>query len=233
MNSKAFNCIFLISLLTCTSHIQLVAQGVFGKAHKQKGANLNYLVSLPDSYSEDGNGSPLILFLHGGDGSNTKHHPKKYATQANIEFSFMVVAPQCSSGCNWSTVDYDGLLNEVTEMYNVDKNRIYVTGYSMGGYGTWSAMTKSPDLFAAAVPIAGGGNTVSICNAKNIAVWAFHGDKDSVTPYSGSKKLIDSLKGCGANAKLETLKDEDHWIWPAIYKDQRLYDWLLQQKKKH
>ncbi|MCE7991030.1 MAG: prolyl oligopeptidase family serine peptidase [Roseivirga sp.] len=220
--------LFVCGLLFNT---QLQAQADLGENKVLQSQNLNYRVALPDKYSKEGKGAPLILFLHGGDGSNTKHHPKKYAEQAGIDFPFMVVAPHCNLGCSWSTVDYDALLSEVLRGYNVDKNRIYVTGYSMGGYGTWSAISKFPDLFAAAAPIAGGGNTKTICNAKEVAIRAYHGNKDSITPYSGSQKLISKLEGCGAKAELLTIQNGDHWIWPDLFKDKTFYDWLLAQSR--
>lgn len=211
----------------------LRAQSPEGDKRVLKSQNLDYLVSLPEGYSNEGDASPLILFLHGGDGSNTRHHPKKYAEQAGLDFPFVVVAPSCNRGCSWSTVDYDALLSEVLRDYNANRNRIYVTGYSMGGYGTWRAISKAPDWFAAAAPIAGGGDTKTICNAKELAVRAYHGNKDSVTPYSGSQKLIEALNGCGARAELVTIKGGDHWIWPEIFKDKAFYDWLLAHSGKN
>ncbi|WP_083262451.1 prolyl oligopeptidase family serine peptidase [Roseivirga sp. 4D4] len=219
----------LTAILLLLSFPFCKAQSSLGEKRISESTNVEYLVSLPKGYQTDGNGSAMILFLHGGDGSNTKHHPKKYAAEAGIEMDFMVVAPKCASGCNWSSFNFDALLTEVTDQFNVDKERIYVTGYSYGGYGTWSAISRHPQWFAAAVPIAGGGNTDVVCNAKNVAVWAFHGDKDSVTSYTQSKRLIEKLQTCEAKAKLETFEGADHWIWPAIYKDQRLYDWLSKQ----
>lgn len=221
----------LILFVIFFSHASALAQVDLGVNRILEPQSLNYLISTPQGYSAEGAGSPLILFLHGGDRSNTKHHPMRYALEAGLEFPFMVVAPHCSNGCSWSSADIDALLNEVVKTYNVDQKRIYITGYSMGGYGTWSVISRFPNWFAAAAPIAGGGNSRTICSAKNVSVLAFHGDKDSVTPYSGSKRLVDALVDCGATARLETFKGGDHWIWPAIYKDKRLYDWFLTQVK--
>ncbi len=209
----------------------LSAQAPPGEQRVFAAQNLNYLVSLPEGYPDNTSPSPLLLFLHGGDGSNTKHHPRKYADQAKLEFPFIVVAPHCNQACRWSEVDFDSLLEEVIRDYRVDKNRIYITGYSMGGYGTWRAISKFPDRFAAAAPIAGGGNTKTVCNAKSMAVRAYHGDKDSVTPYSGSRQLIKTLKGCGAKAELLTIKNGDHWIWPDLFQDADFYSWLLKQSR--
>lgn len=224
-----FSCLLVFCSLLFSSQLQ--AQTDLGENKVLDSQELNYRVALPEGYTKEGKGSSLILFLHGGDGSNTKHHPKKYAEQAGLDFPFMVVAPHCTRGCSWSTVDYDALLSEVLREYNVDKTRIYVTGYSMGGYGTWSAISKSPDWFAAAAPIAGGGNTQTICNASGIAIRAYHGNNDSVTPYSGSQKLISKLKDCGAQAELITIQNGDHWIWPDLFKDPTFYDWLLAQSR--
>ncbi len=202
-----------------------------GAIPKTSKDGLDYIVTLPEDYSKNRESAPLLLFLHGGDGSNTKHHPKKYATQAGLEFPFLVVAPHCNSGCSWSSVNYDALLSEVLQEYNVDRKRIYITGYSMGGYGTWSAITKSPDWFTAASPICGGGNASTICKAKNLAIRAYHGDKDSITPYTGSKQLIQTLKDCDTQAELITIKGEDHWIWPELFQSNDFYSWFLTQSK--
>lgn len=222
--------LLMICGLLFTSSLR--AQTPAGDQRVLSSQDLDYLVTLPKGYSQEGDAPPLILFLHGGDGSNTKHHPKKYAEQAGLDFPFMVVAPHCKRGCSWSTVDYNALLSEVLRDYNVDQTRIYVTGYSMGGYGTWSAISRAPDWFAAAAPIAGGGDAKTVCNAKEIAVRAYHGDKDSVTPYTGSQKLIKTLHDCGATAELITIKNGDHWIWPDLFKDKKFYTWLLAQSRE-
>lgn len=223
--------LLILSLLYFTNSLVL-AQVDLGEAYQLKGSNLNYLVSTPDGYEANGTSTyPMILFLHGGDRSNTKHHPKKYAEQAGLKFPFIVVAPHCSSGCNWASVDYDALVSEVLQGFKVDQERIYITGYSMGGYGTWSALTKSPNWFAAAAPIAGGGNANTICNAKEISIRAYHGDKDNVISHSRSKELIDKLKSCDANAELFTIPGGGHGIWPRLFQDQRFYDWLLSHSK--
>ena len=203
------------------------AQSDFGTRKKLSQTGLEYLITLPEGYAQDGDKVPVILFLHGGDRSNTKHHPSRYAKRAGITFPFLVVAPHCSYGCVWSKVDFDALLSQVLRDYNIDRSRIYVTGYSMGGYGTWSTISRFPQWFAAASPIAGGGNPKTICQAKSVTIRAYHGNQDSVTPYAQSKKLIDKLAQCEADATLQTLNGEDHWIWPQIFSDEKFYSWLL------
>ena len=205
----------------------------YDEEHVSISEKIPYLVSLPSDYKTSSDKKhPVILFLHGGDGSNTKHHPKKYAFGKGIDFPFMVIAPHCNSGCRWSNVNYQELINEVAGKYNIDQSRIYITGYSMGGYGTWSAITRYPELFAAAAPICGGGDASKICVAKNMAVKAFHAKDDPVTPYSGSVKMIEALKKCGANATLKTAITGGHGIWPYIYEDAEIYKWFLSNIKE-
>ena len=184
-----------------------------------KEQKIEYLVSLPADYNRPDKKHPLLLFLHGGDGSNTKHHPKKYAMKAALDFPFIVIAPHSAKGISWNTIDHKKLLDEVGQNYQVDFNRIYVTGYSYGGYGTWTALIKYPDLFAAAVPICGGGDPSKICAAKNIAVKAYHAKDDNVTPYAGSVKMVEAMKKCAADASLKTAETGGHGIWPFIYSE--------------
>ena len=208
----------------------VLSQDVIGDRKNLDG--LEYLVTTPDNYNKNQKaGYPLLLFLHGGDRSNTKHHPKKYAERASVNFPFIVVAPHCTGGCSWSGVDFEALLKKVQQEYNVDTKRMYITGYSMGGYGTWSALEKYALLFAAAAPIAGGGNASKICVANNLPIKAYHGDKDNVIDYSQSKKMIDALKKCNGKAELVTIKDGNHGIWPSIFQSDNFYSWLLEHHR--
>ena len=192
---------------------------------------LIYRIDKPAGYNQDGQPVPLLLFLHGGDRSNTKHHPLRYARKAGIHFPFLVLAPHCPAGCSWNTIDIDRLLSEVVSGYNVDRNRIYITGYSYGAYGTWSLLSRSPEWFAAAAPIAGGGSTNQLCKLQNINIRAYHGTNDRVTAYANSKKLIDALRQCSTRAELVSLEGKGHGIWPEIFSQQEFYDWLLKHNK--
>ncbi len=118
------------------------------------------------------------------------------------------------------------------EKYNVDKNRIYVTGLSMGGYGTWSLAMEYPYRFAAIAPICGAGNERIACRLKDTPVWAFHGAKDNVVPISGDQKLIDELKKCGGDIKFTIYPNANHDSWTETYNNPKLYDWLLSHSLK-
>ena len=224
--------LFLVSTACAQTQPGQLSENSLGDANVSEKEKIPYLVSTPAGYNKDKKAvHPAILFLHGGDRSNTRHHPKKYAKKAEIDFPFIVIAPHCTGSCRWGNVDFDELLNEIGKKYRIDKKRVYITGYSMGGYGTWSAISRFPDLFAAAAPLAGGGNDQIICKAKGLPIRAYHGDEDRVIPHSESVKLVDALKKCDGNAELITIKGGNHGIWPAIFQDAEFYEWLLGHKK--
>ncbi len=223
--------LFLFSTACAQNEAVRKNSSELGRKHVFEKEKIPYLVSTPENYSEDKDAlHPTILFLHGGDRSNTRHHPKKYAKKAGIDFPFIVIAPHCTSGCSWGRVDFASLLDEVGKEYRIDKSRVYITGYSMGGYGTWSAISRFPDLFAAAAPLAGGGNEKTICKANKLPIRAYHGDKDNVIPHSESVKLVSALKKCDGNAELTTIEGGNHGIWMAIFQDAKFFEWLLQHK---
>jgi predicted peptidase len=148
---------------------------------------LGYLLSLPKDYAEK-ESWPLLLFLHGSGerGENldrVKIHGPPKLIAAGKDFPFIVVSPQCPSRSRgWQPHELSALLDEIVEKYKVDKDRICVTGLSMGGFGTWSLAAFSPDRFAALVPICGGGDPNTARRVSHIAIWVFHGAKDPVVP---------------------------------------------------
>ncbi len=200
-----------------------------------------YLLYLPGDY--DGKAPkrwPLILFLHGAGerGTNlqlvaTQGPPK--IVKDKTDCPFIVVSPQCPSGQRWSNEMLLALLEEVTEKWAVDKNRIYLTGLSMGGYGAWSLGLAYPEIFAAIVPICGGGDPVSIllpdpkkvAALKTLPVWAFHGAKDPVVKLDESERMVNALKQIGNDAKLTVYPEASHDSWTETYHNPQLYDWLL------
>ncbi len=208
------------------------------KAHSQeiqnasslKYKNISYLLSKPINYSDDLK-HPTIIFLHGGDGSNTKHHPSKYAAKAGFSFPFIVIAPSCAGGCSWSSIDLEGILKQASEEVKIDPNRVYLTGYSMGGAGAWANLKKISHLLAAASPLApAGGNTRDLCKAKDLPIRVYHGTADG--GHRNSQNMVAALKECGSkSAELISLQGKGHGIWPAIFSDQSFYDWLLSNAK--
>lgn len=200
---------------------------------------LRYLLYLPDNYEMlAGTRWPLVLFLHGmGERGNDLNLLKKYGPPRQVEegerFPFILVSPQCPDNTAWSAKQEDliALLDEITQTYSVDTNRVYATGVSMGGYGTWALVAAYPERFAAAVPICGGGDPSTIANMRDVPVWAFHGAKDTVVPLRASQTMINALEQVGGKAKLTIYPEAGHDSWTPAYADPQLYSWLLEHSK--
>ena len=116
--------------------------------------------------------------------------------------------------------------------FSIDATRLYVTGLSMGGYGTWDALQRYPDRFAAAVPICGGGDVKQAKKIAQIPIWAFHGDKDTAVPVERTRSMIAALKEAGGMPKYTEYPDVGHDSWTATYKDPALHEWMFAQRLK-
>ncbi len=209
--------------------------------HKEitKTVEIRYLLHLPKGYGENKDRKwPLMLFLHGaGERGNDlnlvkKHGPPKLVEQGK-ELPFIVVSPQCPSG-SWWTEQLDALmtlLDEVQSKYAVDADRVYLTGLSMGGFGSWALGCRCPQRFAAIVPICGGGDWFLAERLKNVPVWAFHGAKDSVVPLRESEEMVTALKRAGSNVQLTIYPEAQHDSWTETYNNPKLYEWLLSHHK--
>lgn len=186
---------------------------------------------------------PLLIFLHGsGEKGNDnkmqlKHDPTKLAPKGVIDKNPMiVVAPQCPADQMWSGQTLETVIKMVKNFQKelpVDPQRIYITGLSMGGYGTWSALTLEPKLFAAAIPISGGGDPSSARKFVKVPIWAFHNDGDPTVGVDGSRSMIAALKKAGGDAKYTEYQSTQHDAWTRTYKDPALWEWLLTQKTSH
>ena len=161
----------------------------------------------------------------------------------NPDFPFILVTPLCPEGQKWSDNVVLGLLDQVTADYAVNTNRIYLTGLSMGGYGTWSLATTFPERFAAVAPICGGEGTIGAVLSlgdklketalKNLPVWAFHGAKDNVVPVGESERMVKFLKSIGVKeVKLTIYPEATHNSWTQTYDNPDLYKWFLAHEKK-
>ncbi len=206
----------------------------------------HYLLFLPKGYEADAAKKwPLILFLHGAGerGSDLKqvavHGPPKIV-QSRPELPFVVVSPQCPAGQRWDNDTVLALLDHIQATCRIDPARVYLTGLSMGGYGTWSLGLTHPERFAAIAPICGGGDPITLLLAnpakvealKSLPVWAFHGAKDSVVPLVESQRMIDALKRFGTRTlDLTVYPEADHDSWTATYANPALYDWFLKHHR--
>jgi predicted peptidase len=192
-----------------------------------------YEVYYPPGYQEAEQKRPLLLFLHGaGERGNDIEKVKGLALPALLlkkELPFIVAYPQCPDGQYWSVELLDNWLNQLlTELKDrVDLNKIYLTGISMGGYGTWHWATAFPDKFAAIAPICGGGDPARALRLKNVPVWAFHGAKDYIVPLSESAQMVEALKRVGGKVTFTIYPDAAHDAWTETYHNPVLYDWFL------
>ena len=203
--------------------------------------NLNYLLFLPEGYqtkSENPNKSwPLMIFLHGaGERGSDLEQVKAWGPPKRVEnevdFPFVLVSPQCPRGQFWNTDHLLQLVQATIETHNVDPDRVYLTGLSMGGYGSWALAAEAPELFSAVAPICGGGDPRTADQLKDLPIWVFHGDDDGVVPLSESKKMVDAVKEVGGeNIKFTIYEGVGHDSWIQAYDDDALYQWLLEQKR--
>lgn len=201
----------------------------------------NYLLYLPDGYARSRQHYPLMLFLHGaGERGNDVekvklHGPPKLIAQNARKFPFVVVSPQCPDQDWWSSdtqvAALDGLINEIVSHYRIDPDRIYVTGLSMGGFGTWRLAAQFPDRFAAIAPICGRGDPQTAPKISRLPIWVFHGADDPVVPPTGSSDMVDALRKAGSDVKFTVYPKTGHDSWTKTYENEELYDWLLQQRR--
>jgi predicted peptidase len=198
---------------------------------------LNYLLFLPEGYGKGDKEWPVILFLHGSgesgdDLSKVKKHGPPKIVEKKKDFPFVVVSPQ-SPGMGWNVEALNGLLDEILSKYKVDKDRVYLTGLSMGGFGTWSLAAAHPEKFAAIAPICGGGRPADAAKLKDLPIWVFHGAKDRTVPLARSDDMVKALKEAGAKEVEFTIYPEaGHDSWTETYDNPKFYDWLLKHKRK-
>ncbi len=203
-------------------------------------AELDYLLYLPEDYAKSRKKWPLILFLHGagerGDKVQlvAKHGPPKLVAEGKA-LPLIIVSPQCPQWEWWPNAmqiaALDGLLKEIVANYRVDKDRLYLTGLSMGGFGSWKLATECPTRFAAVAPICGKGDPTKAKLIKDLPIWVFHGAKDPVVPLANSKDMVDALKQCGSDVKFTIYPEAQHDSWTATYANPELYDWFLQHQR--
>lgn len=246
MTKKSFvwKVVPVIGIVLCASAwIEANDKGVGQKQHAKHfekeitvQVKLDYLLYLPPGYDKEEKSWPLVLFLHGAgesgqDLNKVKVHGPPKLVEAGKEFPFIVVSPQAPR-MGWDAQTLNALLDDVVATHKVDKDRIYVTGLSMGGFGTWALAAAYPDRFAALAPICGGGNSADAKKLKNLPIWVFHGAKDNVVPPSRSENMVKALKEAGANhVKFTLYPNANHDSWTETYNNPEVWEWLLQQKR--
>lgn len=222
------------------------------------GIDIPYRLAVPEK-TEPGKTYPLILFFHGagerGD-DNTKHlkHGIRpiLANAAKLGEPCFLIAPQCPAQIWWADLDQKklrlkdatgpnprleavlALVDDFAKTHPVDPKRLYITGISMGGFATWYILGQQPDKFAAALPICGGGDPIPelVSKFKDVPLWTFHGDKDTVVPVEATLDMIAALEKAGGKPKLTIYPGVQHDSWTQTYADPKPLEWLLSQRKQ-
>ncbi len=198
--------------------------------------NNRLLIYLPDGYMGNPDRKwPVLVYLHGAMERGTNPEIIKRAGPLTVakkyDLPMVIISPQCLKGHRWNPLDLNKLLKFLLSLLRCDRNKIYFTGKSMGGVGTWEFATQFPNYFAAIVPVCGRGDTTQAVYLKNTAVWAFHGALDRVIPPAGSENMVKAIRHNGGKARLTIFPDGTHQIWDRVYRDRKLYNWLLSQSK--
>lgn len=198
--------------------------------------SLGYILYTPETITEN---TPLIVFLHGaGERGNGKDeldlvnvHALPQLINEGCDYPAFVLCPQCPKDFVWNNQVYflKKLIDEIKETYPIGK--IAITGISMGGYGTWEMGMCYPDFFSCIAPVCGGGLSWRTETLKDMKIWAFHGDADSVVPCNNSYEMVDKVNQFGGNAKLTIFHNVDHDSWNPAYRETKLIDWLLENTK--
>ena len=197
--------------------------------------NLEYAVRIPNGFSENKK-YPLVIYIHGAGARGTdiqsivKHGV--FTETEKFNFDAIFVAPQCYED-SWFCI-FEQLQEYIIHVINqdyVDIERVYALGASMGGYTTWQIAMSRPDLFAAIVPICGGGMYWNAGRLKNIGIWAFHGSDDPIVYCEESKKMVQAVNENGGNARLTIFDGVGHASWTPTFKCQEMWQWLFEQRK--
>ncbi|TAE15540.1 MAG: phospholipase [Bacteroidetes bacterium] len=221
-----------------------------------KDGSIPYRLLKPKNYNPKQK-YPLVVFFHGAgergdDNEITLTHLAKLFLneQSRQDFPCFVLVPQCPKGARWVEVDWGldshqqpkdislnlglavKLMEDIEKNYKIDKDCIYATGLSMGGYAVWDLITRMPDKFAAAVPVCGGGDEAVAEKAKNLPIWAFHGALDKVVKPHRSQNMIKALEKAGGKPKYTEYPTTGHDSWKPAYLEPDLLKWLFSHKRK-
>ena len=219
------------------------------------GERLQYRFHAP--VAQPGKAYPLLLLLHGA-GERGDDNQKQlihgagpimdHAAQRGIEFFFVV--PQCPAGLQWVNASWSATAHTMPEFPStpmrlaiellqrligdlpVDRDRVYVTGISMGGYVAWDLIQRKAELFAAAVPVCGGGDVAMAPRLTKLPIWAFHGDRDTVVPTVRSRAMVDAVRAHGGTIQYREYPGVEHNSWTPTYADPQVLDWIFSQKRK-
>jgi predicted peptidase len=209
---------------------------------------INFIIDLPPGYDDSTRNWPMLIYLHGAGQHGSDINLIRTILRPLIlqdrvdEFPFIMLIPQCpcAQGGGWGPFirPLDRMIDEVSARYRVDSSRVYLVGYSDGGFGAWAFGVTYPQRFAAVAMIAGyflspeppEAATQDVCNKlKDKPIWLFHGEDDQIIPLRDSQTMVDILQGCDGNVTLSSLPGVDHFsIVEQVLSSEALYQWLLE-----
>jgi len=202
----------------------------------------NYSLYIPDEYNNTDSLFSIVLYLHGVGERGTDLNKLELNGIPELiskgkDFPFLTLAPQCPEFGWWSRPEYvealANLTKEIIRKYRIDERRVYMSGLSMGGYGTLALAKAYPQLFSAIIPICGGmDNHEDIERLGNMPIWLFHGDMDKVHPLEYSTVIYDLLKPINKDIKLTVYEGVGHNSWDKTYANDKIYQWLISHKKE-
>lgn len=251
--------LWLVLLLLLTMHhvYAQLTSGFERLVYNSQGDTLPYRLLYPAGYKKSIK-YPLILFLHGSGARGSDNElqltnlPAVFTDSlTRVAYPCFVLVPQCAKKDAWVNFpDFPrslhatdtpstsasltlALAEELMRTFNIDKSRVYITGYSMGGEGTFDLIARKPHMFAAAVPICPVADTATAGHIRNIPVWVFHGESDSVNSVIYSRMMVNALKRAGGAPRYTEYTGVGHRCWNKAYTEPGLIQWLFHQKKNN
>jgi predicted peptidase len=247
MRLLAFAVLVVFNALPCAA--QNVIDGFVARVYRNGSQSMPYRLFVPPDYKSD-MPYPLVLWLHGAGGAGGDNRAQIRADQtlgthtwtkpqSQAKHAAFVLVPQSST--NWVSSGLDRLspemslvlsiLDTVRAEFNIDADRIYVAGQSDGGMGTWNVIIQRPILFAAAIPLCGGGDASRISAIVNMPIWAFHGSRDKVISVAESRRMINALRRAGGHPRYTEYPNVGHDVWTRAFAEPDLVDWLFAQHR--
>ena len=228
----------LILTILCTLPLIAAGQQV-EKLFSIEGTEMYYLMYTPEGYEKSDESFPLVIFLHGSgergkDYELLKVHgpPKNAENPEKHNLPFLILSPQLNADSpGWKPDHLSSLLDLVIKDYRVDEDRIYLTGLSMGGHGTWAWAFQEPNRFAALAPICGRGDPTQAETIKDIPVWVFHGARDRVVILEESQRMVNALSLIDGDVRFTIYPTLGHLSWDEAYDSGILYEWFMKQSR--
>lgn len=245
----------LVAVITILLSGNALAQDITHKFQAKKyvdaqGDTLIYRIHIPEKADSTGT-FPLVLFLHGaGERGNDNEAQLTWGVWRFVEDSVqqkhpsIVVAPQAPREQYWGRIDWREslkmteqpskplaltikLIKQLQKDFSIDRTRMYITGLSMGGFGTWDLISRHPGMFAAAAPVCGGGDTRQAHRLAGVPIWNFHGAIDGVVPPQKSRDMIAAIRYAGGAPGYSEYPDVGHFSWIPAYREPALVDWMF------